>query len=145
MIDDIGGGFELGKIFLSKWLNGDLPDETDRVISEALKISKEDFTTEFYKSPDLNLIGSLAKLILPYSNDSAIERILISYFDLFFERHVQPITSKHPSSSLTLIGGIAVNFEKFIQISAARLKLNELSVIGNPSANLLAYHRQKGY
>lgn len=145
LIDDIGGGFDLGKIFLSKWLNGDLPDETDRVISEALKISKEDFTTEFYNSPDLNLIGSLAKLILPYSNDSVIERILISYFDLFFERHVQPITSKHPSSSLTLIGGIAVNFEKFIQISAARLKLNELSVIGNPSANLLAYHRQKGY
>jgi glucosamine kinase len=145
LIDDIGGGFELGKVILSKWLNGDLPNEVDQVISKAVKISKEDFTTEFYKSPDLNLIGSLAKLILPFSNDKEIETMLTAYFDLFFERHVQPITTKHHSNSMTLVGGIGVNFEKFIRISARRLKLNELNIIGNPSVNLLAYHRKKGF
>jgi glucosamine kinase len=145
LIDDIGGGFELGKIILSKWLNGDLPNELDQVISEVIKISKDDFTTEFYKAPDLNLIASLAKLILPFSNDKEIAGIITAYFELFFERHVQPIVSKHAISSMTLVGGIAVNFEEFIRISAAHKKLNVLSVIGNPSEKLLAYHRQKGY
>lgn len=145
LIDDIGGGFELGKVILSKWLNGDLPNELDQLISEDVKISKDDFTTEFYKSPDLNLIASLAKLIMPFSNDKEIEILLTSYFDLFFERHVQPIANKHRSSSMTIVGGIGANFEKFIRISARRVKLNELNIIGNPSLNLLDYHRQKGF
>jgi N-acetylglucosamine kinase-like BadF-type ATPase len=143
LIDDIGGGFELGKIIISKWLNGDLPKEADQAISMAIRISKEDFTTEFYKSPDLNLIASLAKLILPYSTDIGIAKIITDYFDLFFERHVQPLMIKHPANSITLVGGIAVNFQKLIQISAANANLNALNVIGNPSLKLFEYHQGK--
>jgi glucosamine kinase len=145
LIDDIGGGFELGKVILSKWLNGDLTEEADQTISDHIKIKKEDFTTEFYKSPDLNLIASLAKIILPFINDAGIERSITSYFDLFFERHVQPIVTIHSTNSMTLVGGIAVSFERLIKVSAAKAGINSLIVLGNPAMNLLKYHRQNGF
>lgn len=145
LIDDIGGGFELGKILLSKWLNNDLDDQLDKSINELVKIKKEDFTTTFYALPDLGLVAEVPKLLFQQKMTPEIEELLINYFDLFFERHIRPILAVHPSDSLALVGSVGLNFEKFIQISASKTGLTSLRVIGNPSGNLLEFHRRKGF
>lgn len=144
LIDDIGGGFELGKVILSKWLNSDLPAAAEQAVAEHIKLTKEDFTTKFYKAPDLNLVAALPRIILEFISDKEIESMVTNYFNLFFERHVHPILSKHRTQNLTLVGGVAVSFQQTIQVSANKAGLKSLSVIGNPSMNLLEYHRQKG-
>lgn len=145
LIDDLGGGFELGKILLSKWLNNDLDSQLDKSINELVKIKKEDFTTTFYSSPDLALVAEVPKVLFQQKITDEIEELLINYFDLFFERHVRPILARQNTTAITIVGGLALNFEKFIQISASKIGLTALNIIGNPSENLLEYHRRKGF
>lgn len=141
LIDDIGGGLELGKIIISTWLNNDLPEDVNRHVSEFIKIKKEDFTTEFYKAPDLNLLASVPKVISEFTNHPEITKLLTRYFDLFFERHISPIVKIHNTGSISLIGSIAVSFENFIRLSAEKQSMTINQIVKNPAMKLLDYHR----
>ncbi|MBI3135542.1 MAG: hypothetical protein HYZ14_12770 [Bacteroidetes bacterium] len=145
LIDDIGGGFELGKVILSAWLNNDLSPEMDNAVSAFVKTPKADFTTVFYKNPDLAMVAALAKLLIPFTTNPEIQQLLVRYFAMFFDRHVAPILIKHPTAQLGLVGGVAIGFEKVIRLSAYQSGIKEIVLVENPAQKLLEYHRRKGF
>lgn len=145
LIDDLGGGFELGKVVLSAWLNGDLPSEVDHQVHNQIQISKADFTTIFYQKPDLAMVAGIAPVLIPYLHLPVVLQLVRSYFDLFFSRHVRPVLVKHPTTEIALIGGIARGFESVIALSASDSGIKTVQVIQDPAENLLAYHRRKGF
>jgi len=141
LIDDIGGGFELGKIVLSAWLNGDLPVEIQKAITTYVGIEPVNFTTVFYKSPDLKLVAGVARIIIQFLELEAVKSLLVRYFETYFSRHIQPILKNHTSTTLGLVGGIACAFEAYIRLAASKSGISELLVVENPADKLLAYHR----
>lgn len=145
LIDDIGGGLELGKVLLSYWLNNDLPAELDQIISDNIPFSKKNFTTKFYQSPDLTMVSGLTKWMVPFQNAPIIHELLADFFEVFFKRHVAPILSIHHTNEMTLIGSIAVGFEPIISEVAEKFKIHSVRTIQSPVQNLMAYHQQNGF
>jgi glucosamine kinase len=143
LIDDIGGGFEMGKVVLSAWLNHDLPAEADQAIAAFVKTDKAQFTTQFYKNPDLSMVAGISKIILPYSHNDEVHKLLVDYFGTYFTRHIRPVLKQHGTGALGLVGGIAVAFERVIRLTASQAGIAEIILVENPAEKLLEYHRQK--
>ncbi|MBK9190040.1 MAG: hypothetical protein IPM77_00290 [Crocinitomicaceae bacterium] len=144
LIDDIGGGLELGKYILSLWLNNDLPEKCDQYLNTKLAVGKEEFTTWFYKNPDLKLLAEIPKMIHPFLNDEKLKNYIRNYFKLFFERHVEPAISKHKPDTMGVIGGFADAFEELLSETASGFGIKKLVICREPGLKLFDYHRQKG-
>ncbi|MBL7899843.1 MAG: hypothetical protein JNJ99_14985 [Crocinitomicaceae bacterium] len=144
LIDDIGGGLELGKYFLSLWMNNDLPEQADQELNKFLAVSKEEFTTWFYKNPDLKLLAEIPKVIHPFLKDEKLRGYIKNYFELFFKRHIEPAVSKYKPNQMGIIGGFADAFEELLSETALGYGIKRLVICREPGLKLLEYHKQKG-
>ncbi len=140
LIDDIGGGLELGKLIVSQWLNGSLSNELANEVEINLNVSKIDFIKKFYSSPQLIELSELVKLLPKYFEDDQLNEMLENYFDLFFKRHVSPLAEKLNEKSISLVGSIAYNFKKQIENVAIQHGLQVKKVIQYPIKDLLKFH-----
>lgn len=141
LIDDIGGGFELGKLILSAWLNRDLPNEVDQAISAAVGVERDDFTTHFYSHPDLHLPARLALVIVPFSQNQYLDELLVNYFGLYFARHVKSLTAKYGDRQMTLVGGLANAFHTYISRAALSFGIDKITCVSKPAEKLLHFHQ----
>jgi glucosamine kinase len=144
LIDDIGGGLELGKYVFSLWMNNDLPHLCDQELTKKLAVRKEEFTTWFYKNPDLKLLAEIPKMIHPFLNDAVMRTLIGNYFKLFFERHINPCVIKYKPQAMGVVGGFADAFEDILSETAAHCGIKELIICREPGLKLLEFHKQKG-
>ncbi len=140
LIDDLGGGYELGKRILSAWLNNDLDAESDSEIADFLAISKEDFIADYYINKDLLIVSEIPRL-LGKVDRSVLNSIIEKYFEDFIESHVKSLLSLTELKKLSIIGGLAKNYEKLLQKVAKRLGVEIEQVISQPGLDLLDFHR----
>lgn len=145
LIDDIGGGYELGKVIVSAWLNNDLPANADKMVADILKVNKHEFTTVYYREPDLHLIASIAGSLSALISDPQINRLISNYFKLYFDRHVHALIQKYGASFMGLVGGIASAYEEIIKHCAKDFGINQIKVCTRPAEQLFAYHVRYGF
>ncbi|MBK7129163.1 MAG: hypothetical protein IPH66_07365 [Crocinitomicaceae bacterium] len=141
LIDDIGGGLELGKLILSAWLNHDLPPEIDQAVSIAVGVERNDFTTHFYSRPDLHLPARLPMVVSQFSQNKHLDELLVNYFHLYFSRHVKSLITKYKAEQMTLVGGLANAFHAQISSAALSFGINKIVCLSNPAEKLLHYHQ----
>lgn len=143
LIDDIGGGLELGKYIVSLWLNNDLNKEIEKSLTDFFKIRKEDFTTFYYQSPDPNLFNEIPKVISAHIENEKLNFQIIEYFKLFFGRHVESILVKHTSEKISICGSVAAHFKSQISAAALSSNLKVEKIISSPAKELLDFHTSK--
>ena len=141
LIDDLGGGLELGKIIISAWWSGDLPNKLEHAIGKFLGTSRENFIIEFYKEVDLKKLAGVVELITPFLSSPVVAKCVEDYFNSFFTRHVVRLVDKYKCNDLSVVGSIGYYFKDFIQKASNNngIKLNKL--IDKPAQLLLAFHR----
>jgi glucosamine kinase len=142
LIDDYGGGLELGKILLSAWLNGDLPAVLSAEIQAFVKVPRDQFIYRYYESKDLALLASVVKLLPAHLHIPAVNELVREYFITFFKRHAAPLKQKYQQDQLFVIGSIGVHFSEVIRNSAAALQLVITGFDDQPALALLAFHRR---
>lgn len=147
LIDDFGGGYELGKYFISAWLNGDLPSDLATEIQSHIKIPKSDFIHQYYSNSDLaysqkglQLVASVIECVSPYANEKQVKHILLNYFDFFFHKNVVPLSRRSNTKELRIVGSIMAFFGEAIAETAAKFGLNITKTMRYPALTLLAYH-----
>jgi len=140
LIDDIGGGFELGKLIISAWLNNQLPETLDSEITSFVNVNKDQFIGTFYQNVDLNLLAAVVKLIPPYVYHDTVNKLVKSYFDTFFERHIIPLKIKYASNELSIVGSVGLAFEETLREVALTNDIQILKFDSQPAKALLAYH-----
>lgn len=144
LIDDYGGGLELSKIIVSKWLNNGFSDHTTKAISNYFDVSQTNFISQFYQKKDLITLASVCKILPELAqNDKSLSTAIQDYFNEFINRHVLPICKKHNTFEMNTVGSIGSHFKDWLLISAHNRGININKVIAKPINNLLKYHLSK--
>ena len=143
LIDDYGGGLELGKILISAWLNDSFSDELNRDIEGYLHITKSRFVGDFYESKDLPKVSGVVRVLDRHPNNMEIIQLLDDYFTEFFNRHVTALNREKEVEQITIVGGIGANFSKNITRVAQKFGIEVTEFIEKPADRLLAYHLSK--
>lgn len=147
LIDDIGGGYELGKVIVSAWLNQVLSKDVADALEFHLGPKRENFISSYYGNPDLAsnakglaMIASTVKVFSAFKHKIEVQTIIAQYFELFLSRHVIPLSKKCNTKKITLIGSIAASFEEIIRytLTANGLELNR--VVRFPAIELWNFH-----
>jgi N-acetylglucosamine kinase-like BadF-type ATPase len=147
LIDDLGGGYELGKLIISKWLNNDFNVEISFEIAQFLGFSREDFIVNYYSNPNLGakaeglkIIAGVVEVIVKYDDHLQINETLNDYFDGFFHRHVLPLCRQTEKYEIRAIGSIAHHFEIKLRERALLFGIELSKVIQFPASELLTFH-----
>ncbi|MBN4082169.1 hypothetical protein JYT21_00540, partial [bacterium AH-315-B15] len=140
LIDDYGGGLELGKILVSAWLNDSFSDELNRDIEGYLHFTKSRFIGDFYDSKDLPKVSGLVRVLDRHKNNMEIKQLLDDYFTEFFNRHVTSLNREKEVIKITIVGGIGFNFQKNVDRVAKKFGIEVAEFIEKPAERLLNYH-----
>lgn len=147
LIDDLGGGFELGKLIISKWLNNDFNHEISSEIAQFLGFSREDFIVNYYSNPNLGsnseglkMIAGVVQVTSRFDDNLQINETLNDYFDGFFHRHVLPLCTQMAKYEIRAVGSLARHFEIKLKERALLYGIELSKVIQFPASELLSFH-----
>jgi N-acetylglucosamine kinase-like BadF-type ATPase len=141
LIDDLGGGLELSKTILSKWLNNDFSQKTNSRISEELNSKQIDFINTFYQTKDLHSITSICKILPSLAlQDEGINQAILNYFEHSFGRHLFNLCDQSDTKHVSFTGSIAYHFSPWINKILAQNHLETTKFIKKPIQGLIEYH-----
>jgi len=141
LIDDFGGGFELGKIIISNWLRNNFTTQTDKSIKNHFGIEKENFIKEFYQTKNLDTISNVCEIIIDLSkNDEILQELIQDYFDNFTKNYLLPFCIKHKTFEINICGSIGFHFNGFIKNSCFKNGLILNKLIQYPIDFLVDFH-----
>lgn len=139
LIDDLGGGFELGKAILSAWLNDDLASATSKHLETKLNVQPSGIVKQIYEQQDLALISSLP-IVVKELEDEALRGVYHDYFDQFIKRNVLPICIEFQQHSFAAVGSIGSAFSDVINAVSENYDLKVKQLSKAPSEALFRYH-----
>lgn len=140
LIDDIGGGLELGKVVVSYWLNGRFNVAIEKEIERYLGCSKVNFIASFYADNDFGKVAGLTKLIADFKTNQVVEMMLIDYFEIFFKRHVEPLKQKYGMQELYITGSLGTVFKNVLKKMGSNHGVEIANTMQFPARELLAFH-----
>ena len=144
LIDDLGGGYELGKNIISGWLSGDFAPKTDFIIEDFLGVKKEFFIASFYQNINLGNIAGICKVVQEeLDNDLALKNIVINYYDLFAKTHLIPFAKKHDINNISCVGAIAFYYKKYIEMVFSKNGMRIDSILLKPIEEIFKFHLTK--
>ncbi|UKN02614.1 hypothetical protein K6119_03695 [Paracrocinitomix mangrovi] len=142
LVDDLGGGLELGKRVLAAWLNGDLEETTQMTLEEILGTSKDQIVAKIYQEKDLHFIASVTKFV-PEMKDEAIISIVKKYFQDFFDQDVIPLTKEFNTNNFSIIGSLGTGFYSVIRTLSMSNNLELEQCIESPVQRLFDFHQKQ--
>ncbi len=144
LIDDFGGGFELGKIIISNWLRNNFSTQTDESIKNHLGIEKDNFIKTFYQTKNTDTISSICRILIDLSkNDEFLYDLIQKYFDNFTENYLLPFCEKYKTHEININGSIGFHFQHFIKNSCLKNGLILNKLIQYPIDLLVNFHQNE--
>lgn len=140
LIDDLGGGFELGKKFLAAWLNGDLSEDIQAVLSKETGKGAREYLSQIYESKDLKLISGILPIMAELKNQEEVDLLVQDYFKLFISTNVLPLAQQNGLSTFSVVGSVATGFYSQLRAAAKHFDLQLEQCIQNPIQRLFEYH-----
>lgn len=147
LIDDLGGGYELGKVTLSAWLNQSLSDELARDLAKYVGCQREEFVHHFYTNPQLGaqaeglkMVAGVVTLLSKYQGNSRENKIISDYFKLFFNRHLKQISEVTQIKNVRFIGSVAAVFEPILRIVMQENVMVMDEIVQFPVQKLWVFH-----
>ena len=147
LIDDLGGGYELGKVTLSAWLNQSLSDPLGQEIAEYVGCQREEFIHHYYTNPllgaqaeGLKMVAGVVTLLSKYQGNSNENKIISDYFKLFFNRHIKQISEVTQMKNIRFTGSVAAAFEPILGVIMQENGMVMNEIVQYPAQKLWVFH-----
>ncbi len=150
ILGDEGGAASLGKLFISDYIKGLIPENVD-IDFKANHISDyASIIEQVYKSDaPSKFLGSLAPFILQHYEDPYIKELVDNNFRAFFHRSLMPLIQRNNTRQCSIkadklkigiMGGFGLACKDIINEIAAEFNVEITSFHASPIEGLIKYH-----
>lgn len=141
-LGDEGSGTHLGKLFVTAYLSGDLPEEIKNRFDILYGLDESMIMDRLYRQPFPNrFLSSFAPFILENSQHPYIRKICRNSFRLFLENQIRFYGEQLLSYPLNLMGSVAFHFRDLIEEEATGNRVHLGKIIVSPLDYLSDYYR----
>ncbi|MEX1003427.1 MAG: hypothetical protein WDZ35_15015 [Crocinitomicaceae bacterium] len=140
LIDDLGGGFELGRRILSAWLNGDFSQQMSESIQKSLGYTEEELIYQVYQKGRIDLISNLSKMITSEIKEEKFMQILDHYFEEFIQQNIVPLSKEFHTDRFSIVGSLGTAYYRRIGDLAKSSELRIDQCIQSPVQRLFEFH-----
>lgn len=140
ILGDEGSAATLGKLFLSDFLKGLVPEYIAREFSERYDSSYAAIVENVYRSSGSpsGYLGSFAPFIMEYYSDPYIKELVDGNIRAFFRRSIKQYD--HKNHHVGIVGGFGNALKEIISRIAEEEGIKISRFLPNPIEGLLKYH-----
>jgi glucosamine kinase len=143
LFGDEGSGAYLGKLFLTEYLRGRMPENLKAKFDKRFGYSLENILDSVYNKPHPNqFLSSFSHFIGDNKDDEFIIGLVRKNFNDFFIEQVTQYTD-YQNQTLGVIGSVGYHFQDIFKIVAADYHLQLRKIIKSPIEGLAEYHGGK--
>lgn len=138
ILGDEGSAAVLGKLFLTDYLKGFVPDGLAEAFSQQFPADYPSLVKSVYGSPaPARFLGSLAPFLLQrYATEEYVKELVDNNFRLFFERTVM----QYDSLPLGIVGGFGYACRDILATIGKEYNVTFTSIAASPLEGLIKYH-----
>lgn len=134
ILGDEGSGASLGRIAVSDFLKGQLPDDLCKEFFNEYNLDQATLLDRVYRQPLANrYLASFTPFLAKHRSNPAIHALLVSEFTRFFRRNMLAYDTTLP---VHFVGSIAYYFRQEVSEAAQALKLTVGQTIRTPIEGL---------
>lgn len=143
ILGDEGSGACIGKYFISKYLNEELPDDLQSHFQKKYAYSSAEILDSIYRRPFPNVfLASFVSFMKEHEEHEFIREIIRKAFDDFFVQRIL-LLENHRILPLGFIGSIAYCFKDILLEIAQTYHLNITKVEKSPISGLLDFYQSQ--
>ncbi len=140
ILGDEGGGDYMGKLFITDFLYGNLPDDISNDFLKSYKLSNDELLHKVYKEPYPNrFLASFTEFILSHSSNTHINDIIKKTFRDLFKIHICKYKD-YNSQKIRVTGSVGYHFKKQLFEVASEYNLKIDLIEKNPISRLAQFH-----
>ena len=135
LLGDEGSGYALGRVFLKKYLRGELNDRISKKFNDKYAIRSDNYKILYEKNSN-KIIASFARFIYENKDDKNINDLIFDHFEYYFKE----VIIKYNKKELYLTGSIAHFFEREIREISRKFNIDVMQIEKDPIDHLVNYH-----
>lgn len=140
ILGDEGGGDYLGKLFITDYLYGRLPEDIHQTFFEKYKLTNNQLMHKIYKEPYPNrFLASFCEFISEHSNDLIISDMIRKSFTDLFTSQITKYKS-YINCKIRVAGSVGFYFKDQLKEVAKRYNSNIDLIERSPINRLAQYH-----
>lgn len=140
ILGDEGGSVHMGKLLITDYLNGQLPEDLHKKLCNQFSLNKEAVLSKLYKESNPNLfLSSFGVFLHQYIQSEYIQTLIETSFSQFFVKYIYKYTN-YTDYTLRITGSTGFFFKDQLMRSAQTHSIHIDEVIQKPIEKLIAYH-----
>lgn len=144
ILGDEGSGANIGKVLLSDYVKGLLPEELTDAIESRYGLSYPVVVGNLYKGgAPSRYLAQFTYIVKEYQEHPYIDRMLQTLFSGFFERNIIRYNKINGKIRLGLVGSVAVVFEEQIRRVSQKFGVEIYKIEQSAGDGLCAYFQNK--
>ncbi len=141
LFGDEGSGAYIGKIFLTSYLRGNLPNTLKNSFENTFNYTLENILDSVYNQPLPNrYLGSFMGFIAENKKNKFIRTLVTSSFKKFFGEHVTKYTD-YTKTDIGCVGSIAYYFRDILKNVASLYNVRLKKILPSPISGLIEFHK----
>ena len=142
ILGDEGSGASIGKRLVNAIYKREIADSYRQMFERECMLGYDDVIYGVYRSETpAQFLASLVPFISDHISDNIFRNIVLTEFDLFFNRNI--IRLNRPKNlSIGFVGSIAYNFAEILKDAARFHGLTIFSILQKPIQRLAEYHNE---
>jgi N-acetylglucosamine kinase-like BadF-type ATPase len=140
VLGDEGGGDYLGKLFITKLLYNNIPEEIHKDFRLKYNLTQSDILYKIYKEPNPNrFLASFCDFILKHSQNPTIDKIIKKSFTDLFLKHITRYAN-YQDYKIRVSGSVGFYFQEQLKEVAKDFNTHIDLIERNPIMRLAQYH-----
>jgi len=141
LLGDEGSGVHLGKLLLTSYLEGELPDKLRQQLEAQYQLSVPIVMEQLYRKPFPNrFMSSLAPFMIENIDNQHILSLSEHSFHAFLTKQLHYLLPDFQPSELNISGSIAFYFQAVIKNVAKKLEISVTKTVPAPIERLVGYY-----
>ena len=143
ILGDEGGGDYLGKLFITEFLYGNLPENIHHDFLKKYELTNDQIMHKVYKEPNPNrFLASFGEFILEHSKDENMNTLVKKSFTDLFLNHITKYEN-YNNFKIRVTGSIGFYFQNQLKEVAKEFNAHIDLIEKNPITRLTQYHIKK--
>jgi len=140
ILGDEGGGDYLGKLFITEFLYGNLPENIHQDFLKKYKLSNNQIMHKIYKEPNPNrFLASFCKFISKHKEDSFLNTLVKKSFTDLFLNHITKYEN-YTNFKIRVTGSVGFHFQNQLKEVAKEFNAHIDLIEKSPITRLTQYH-----
>jgi N-acetylglucosamine kinase-like BadF-type ATPase len=140
ILGDEGGGDYLGKLFITEFLYGNLPEKIHNEFLKKHDLNNDQIMHKIYKEPNPNrFLASFCEFISKHKEDSYMNNLVKKSFTDLFLNHITKYDN-YTNLKIRVTGSVAFYFQNQLKKVAKGFNAHIDLIEKNPITRLIQYH-----